>query len=192
MTNKTVPLFPLPDVILFPGQVLPLHVFEPRYRQMTHDLLDGTGELVIGTVLGDDRQQLADVAPVQKIAGLGRLEKYEPIDDGRFLIVVLGLRRVEVHPQVSDHPYPIAAIHPIADEQMPVDLDLREQLIAELRQKGFNEAIPDSTSVSQLADFVLMLTPMEIGQRYAIFSETNTDGRIQEILQASLSNDTNP
>jgi hypothetical protein len=49
------PVFPLPGVFLFPGQIMPLHVFEPRYRQMIEDSLDGPGRLVIGTVLEKDR-----------------------------------------------------------------------------------------------------------------------------------------
>ncbi|MDG2469296.1 MAG: LON peptidase substrate-binding domain-containing protein, partial [Pirellulaceae bacterium] len=98
MESRIVPLFPLPDLMLFPGQVLPLHVFEQRYRQMTRDLLDGSGELVLGTVLGEDKQSLAGVASVQPVAGLGRLEKYEKLPDGRYLLVVLGISRVWVEP----------------------------------------------------------------------------------------------
>ena len=45
--TMTVPLFPLPNVFLFPGQVLPLHIFEPRYRKMIADVLDGPGRIAV-------------------------------------------------------------------------------------------------------------------------------------------------
>ena len=50
---RVAPLFPLPNVFLFPGCVMPLHVFEPRYRQMVEDLLDGPGQVVMGTLEQD-------------------------------------------------------------------------------------------------------------------------------------------
>ena len=56
--SRILPLFPLPDLILFPGQLVPVHIFEPRYRKMAEDLLDNTGEIIIGTVLGEDQEQL--------------------------------------------------------------------------------------------------------------------------------------
>ena len=52
---RILPLFPLPDVVLFPGQIIPLHIFESRYRQMTRDLLDNTGEIILGTILEKDK-----------------------------------------------------------------------------------------------------------------------------------------
>ena len=75
---KVVPLFPLPNLFLFPGTVMPLHIFEPRYRQMIEDSLDGPGRLVIGTVLEGHQDQLADTPPVHEIAGLGEIAHQKP------------------------------------------------------------------------------------------------------------------
>ena len=95
LPSSPVPLFPLPGVFLFPHQMLPLHVFEPRYRQLVSDLLDGAGRFVIGTpaALARASGQTTDILPV---AGLGEILRHEKRPDGRFHIWVLGLVRVRI------------------------------------------------------------------------------------------------
>lgn len=184
MTKQTriVPLFPLPDVILFPGQILPLHVFEPRYRQMTHDLLDGSGEFVIGTVLGDDQQLLGDVAPTQEIAGLGRLERYEKLDDGRYMIVIVGQSRVKAKPIKSEKPYPMAEITQL-DDHSDVDRDTIAELKHILAEKQDQE-IPNAATFVQLVDILIMTTQLESAQRYDFFSEIDLNKRAKKIVDA--------
>ena len=192
MTKQTriVPLFPLADVILFPGQILPLHVFEPRYRKMTHDLLDGSGEFVIGTVLEDGQQLLGDVAPTQEIAGLGRLERYEKLDDGRYMIVIVGQSRVKAKPIKSEKPYPMAEITQL-DDHSDVDPDTIAELKHILAEKQDQE-IPNAATVVQLIDILIMTTQLEPAQRYDFFSEIDLNKRAKKIVDAykGKSNDT--
>ncbi|MDB4640803.1 LON peptidase substrate-binding domain-containing protein [Pirellulaceae bacterium] len=192
MTKPTriVPLFPLADVILFPGQILPLHVFEPRYRKMTHDLLDGSGEFVIGTVLEDGQQLLGDVAPTQEIAGLGRLERYEKLDDGRYMIVIVGQSRVKAKPIKSEKPYPMAEITQL-DDHSDVDPDTIADLKHILAEKQDQE-IPNAATVVQLIDILIMTTQLEPAQRYDFFSEIDLNKRAKKIVDAykGRSNDT--
>ncbi len=192
MTKQTriVPLFPLADVILFPGQILPLHVFEPRYRKMTHDLLDGSGEFVIGTVLEDGQQLLGDVAPTQEIAGLGRLERYEKLDDGRYMIVIVGQSRVKAKPIKSEKPYPMAEITQL-DDHSDVDPDTIADLKHILAEKQDQE-IPNAATVVQLIDILIMTTQLEPAQRYNFFSEIDLNKRAKKIVDAykGKSNDT--
>lgn len=100
-----VPLFPLPNVFLFPGCIMPLHVFEERYRQMVADLLDGPGRMVIGTVLEPDSQDLSGSPPVLPVAGLGEIGRHEQLPDGRFLIWLIGLARTRIEEVESDRLY---------------------------------------------------------------------------------------
>ncbi len=190
MTRKKIPLFPLPDTILFPGQIMPLHIFEPRYRQMTQDLLDGRGELVIGTVLGEDKNKLSGVAPVCPIGGVGQLEKYEPLDDGRFMIVLLGLKRVQIFP-IPDHPapYPVAEIEDFDDEIEHCSANelesIRDELMDALSRRGISEdTIPEQVSLEQMADLVLMAVSLDAEQRYQIYSTPSVLERIKLILDA--------
>src|SRR5437763_1241940 len=85
-----VPLFPLAGAILFPRSQLPLHIFEPRYRAMVREAIDGSGR--IGMIqphrLDDDNQ-----APLYAVGCVGDIVGIEELDDGRFNIVLLGTNR---------------------------------------------------------------------------------------------------
>lgn len=104
-------MFPLGSV-LFPSLVLPLHIFEPRYRAMIRDVLDGDREFGVcliergWEVGGDDvRLGVGTVAHVQEAAEL---------DDGRWAVVTVGTRRIRVEEWLADDPYPRAEVgdHP--------------------------------------------------------------------------------
>ena len=91
-----LPIFPLPNAVLLPGGVMPLHVFEPRYREMVRDTLDGAGLLAIARLRPGYQTDYHGRPPVHPQAGLGRIIASEETDDGRYLIVVRGLARVEL------------------------------------------------------------------------------------------------
>lgn len=93
---RIVPVFPLPNTVLFPGTSLPLHVFEPRYRAMVEDVLDGDGLIVIALRAGDGFQKLATV---------GRIRDVEPLPNGNFELRVAGLERVSLTEVPVDTPY---------------------------------------------------------------------------------------
>lgn len=99
-----VPMFPLPDYYLFPGALVPLHIFEPRYRQMITDLLDTAGRLVVGTLR--DKDAPTEYGPaVFTIGGLGEIVSHRRLEDGRYLIWLLGLERVRIEEIDSKEPY---------------------------------------------------------------------------------------
>ena len=186
--GKIVPLFPLPDIVLFPGQIQPLHIFEARYRQMVRDLLDSSGELAIGTVLGDDKARLGETAPVQEVAGLGRLEQYRALPDGRFLVIVLGVKRAVVRPLAGDHLYPVCEIDPVPLEQeVIVDPIARARYEGRLRDAledcwEEEEPPPDGMPLFQLADLLQMHLPLTAKKRYEIFSTRPLEQRIRDVL----------
>ena len=89
------PIFPLPNVVLFPGTYLPLHVFEPRYRQMTEAAL--AGDAVIGMVLlRPDTDAMAARAPIFDVGCAGRIVEHRKLEDGRFHMLLYGERRFRV------------------------------------------------------------------------------------------------
>jgi Lon protease-like protein len=98
-------VFPLPEVTLFPGALMPLHIFEPRYRAMVADALDGNALLVIAQI-PDDARRTPDGNPAfSELATVGRIVKHERLQDGRFNILVLGLARVRVTEVASENSY---------------------------------------------------------------------------------------
>jgi ATP-dependent Lon protease len=102
---ESVPLFPLPGVVLFPKTLLPLHIFEPRYRRMTEDALSGDGQLVMGCITGGSAGDENALPPVFTIAGLGEIVESERLPDGRFNIVLLGRARVRIAELPFEPPY---------------------------------------------------------------------------------------
>src|SRR3954464_5450973 len=93
--SGTARLFPLPNLVLFPHVVQGLHVFEPRYRQMTADALAGDG-LIALVQLKDGEDETAGRPAIESVACLGRIVWHEELPDGRYNLRLQGLRRARV------------------------------------------------------------------------------------------------
>ena len=89
-------LFPLPSVVLFPHAMLPLHIFEPRYRQMTADAL--AGDRRIAMVKIRDRADWGEQADpsIESTACLSKIVDYQAIDDGTYNLLLVGVSRVRI------------------------------------------------------------------------------------------------
>lgn len=97
-----VPIFPLSGVLLLPRSPLPLHIFEPRYRAMTRDALDGDGYIAMVQPSGQGGQNADPMnPPVYPVACLGRIITSEDADDGRYNIVLKGQIRLRIAQEVS-------------------------------------------------------------------------------------------
>ncbi len=110
-----VPLFPLPNVVLFPKTPLPLYIFEDRYRTMVRETLAGSGELVIGLLRGGYEPSYAAASVVHQVACLGKIETYEELEDGKYNIVVVGLYRVRIMREVQHSPYRLVEVERLED-----------------------------------------------------------------------------
>ncbi len=155
-----VPLFPLPDVYLFPGTFIPLHIFEPRYRQMVEDSLDGPGRIVIASPLEYEATSTDKRPEVHPIAGLGEIARHERLDDGRFMIWLAGLTRVHIVGEPpSERLYRKVLVRP-AFEQPPAAGDeagLRARIVeAVLRRTPDILNIPEAVPLGHLVDLLLL------------------------------------
>lgn len=99
---ETIPLFPLSDV-LFPGMMLPLHIFEPRYRIMIKRCVDG--QLPFGVVLISQGSEVGSGAEFFPVGTTARITRVQQIEDGRMLIATVGERRFRVLQTIEDEPY---------------------------------------------------------------------------------------
>src|SRR3954452_6160856 len=110
-----MPMFPLGSVLL-PGAVLPLHVFEPRYRALVADCL-AADEHEFGVVLIDRGQEVGG-GDVRRVAGtVARMIQVAQLDGGRFAVVAVGTRRIRVEQWLPDEPYPRADVGDWADDE---------------------------------------------------------------------------
>src|SRR4051812_35020912 len=120
-------MFPLGTVLL-PGQFLPLHVFEPRYRTLVHDCMKGTPEF--GVVLIERGSEVGGGDTRVDIGTIARLVEAVELPDGRFALNCAGTRRVRVERWLHDDPYPRADIEDWKDENVD-DLDAADLADAE-------------------------------------------------------------
>jgi Lon protease-like protein len=98
---EVIPIFPLPRTVLLPGEVLPLHIFEPRYRDMVQDAL--ASHRIIGMVesLPDSTTTDIGLAEVRGVGCVGFIAQYQELPDGRFLLWLLGLERFRINEEIS-------------------------------------------------------------------------------------------
>jgi Lon protease-like protein len=107
------PMFPLGTVLL-PHMVLPLHVFEPRYRQMVADVLAGDGEF--GVVLIERGSEVGGGDVRTDVGTAARVVRAEELPDGRYGLAAVGVRRIRVERWLPDDPYPRAEVVDWPDE----------------------------------------------------------------------------
>ncbi len=110
-----MPLFPLPNVVLFPQASLRLHIFEERYRALTRDILNGERFLAMGLIV--ESASPSDERPaVEPIAGVGEVVMAHELPDGRFNLVVRGHTRVRIDEELaSDRPYRLVSATVLPD-----------------------------------------------------------------------------
>ena len=112
---STIPLFPLPDVVLFPHMPLPLHVFEPRYRKMTADVM--ASHKIIGMTLLKPgwEQDYYGRPPVYPVGCAGVVEECRRLEDGRFNIRLNGVTRFRIVSEQGGEPYRLATVESLTD-----------------------------------------------------------------------------
>jgi Lon protease-like protein len=111
---------------LFPTQLLPLHVFEPRYRQMTRDLLAGDGRF--GVVLIERGNEVGGGDTRSDFGCVAQLVQAQQTPDGRFALMAIGVERLRVTRWLPDEPYPRALVQIVDDTESalsPEDLENR-------------------------------------------------------------------
>ena len=186
-SDVVVPLFPLKGVYLFPASVMPLIIFEPRYRVMVEDLLDGPGRLVMGTV-SDEDADMAGAPEVHPVAGLGEIGKHVRLPDGRYVIWLFGLARVRIQEADSDKPYRKVKCEPL--EEVPVPNEHRAELEEKLRQaildrRSDDEEIelPDRLPVEFLTDYLLQRLQLPQSTMLDLFGEPVVTKRAEVALR---------
>jgi uncharacterized protein len=120
----TLPMFPL-GTVLFPSAYLPLHVFEPRYRSMTRDCLAGDREF--GVVLIERGNEVGGGDLRTDIGTVARIIEAAELDDGRWVLATVGVRRLRVRAWLPDEPYPRADVEDWDDAPPTDGTDARYQ-----------------------------------------------------------------
>jgi len=183
-------LFPLPGAILFPRSQLPLHIFEPRYREMVKDALDGAGRIAMIQPhrLDDDNK-----APLYAVGCVGELVGVEELEDGRFNIVLLGSNRFRlIRESDDDTAYRCAEVDIEAfDDEEPEPLQMIQRAEVEREARKLGDAMGlaiDWGAVARLDDEMLVnaiaqVAPFDVGAKQALLEQPTLDGRADLLVQ---------
>jgi Lon protease-like protein len=193
---SSLPIFPLPNCVLLPGGLLPLHVFEPRYRELTRDCLAGNHLMGIarlrpGFVKG---QVIEGRPPVYDRFGVGRIICSEELPDGRFALLLRGIARVELeHEHAPDRAYRTVSARMLDDAVVdPADAaDHHRRLVmlcdrlAELLEQGgsqLRDLVRSSDSPGSCADAVAAALIMDADERQDLLETCCPLQRLQRTL----------
>ena len=191
MLPPTIPIFPLPNAVLFPNVFLPLHIFEPRYRAMVADAL--RGDRIIGMVLlhSGFEANYEGRPPVYPVGCAGVISHSEPLPDGRYNIVLRGIEKFRITGEEHSLSYRVAHIDAlpeiVPDPDRPTIRQIRkrlETLLAASAERSstdpkFPPAMPDEDLINALAQY-LQLDPIE---RQALLECDGILARSQALLE---------
>lgn len=115
---QEIPIFPLSNVVLFPGIHCPLHIFEPRYRQMTEAALESDQCIGMVTVRPDSVSDIQGDPPVFRVGCLGTIVEHQRLSDGRFNLLLLGTQRFAIADELAGPKarlFRVARVEPLAE-----------------------------------------------------------------------------
>ena len=198
-------LFPLPNLVLFPHAILPLHIFEPRYRQMTEDALASDQMVTIVQV----KPMLEDMAwtepvPIMEVGCLGRIVQHERLLDGRFNFLLLGCKRVRLAQEIpSPKLYRVAEATIIEDQEPSTEVETRRVELIDLFLQVFHQThrmdpdlsrmLNSGLSLGVLSDIIAHALDIPAALKQSLLDETRVDDRVatlrtilQEFIPSSL------
>lgn len=190
-----VPIFPLPDVVLFPGAVLPLHIFEPRYRTMVESALSTDRLICMVNVIEDKPNDALGHPAIRDIAGLGEIIDHERLPDGRYHLMLMGRCRVNLKELAFLPPFRRACASVLTSHGPEPDETERAVLQTAIqhrisrvrtRHPDFAFEYPDTLPVSQVVDLCgqYLITDGDIRQK--LLETLNVTTRIQTCIEALL------
>lgn len=188
-----LPLFPLPEVVLFPRAVLPLHVFEPRYRDLVRDARLTHGALSVVQDAPDDAGGAEGRMPrIPRVAGAGIIIEHEPLSDGRSNILVHGTARVALEELPFVGPYRRARATILEDrDELVSDADAAALIHAatsfagEVRRRDprFSFRLPEAPAPAVLADLCAFHLVIDAAARQAILEDLDPRSRVLRVLR---------
>jgi uncharacterized protein len=188
--SETMPLFPL-GTVLYPGLVLPLHIFEERYRRMVRDLLDGPEPQLFGVIaIRKGRETGVDgVSALYEIGCTARLRQITEREEGRFDLVAVGARRFRLLGLDRSHPYLRGQIDLLAEETgdeaaaalaaQAVQRTFREYLDALAEHGGARVDVPDLPDEPVLLSYVVAASMIvDLSDRQVLLAQPDAAGRL--------------
>jgi Lon protease-like protein len=179
-----MPVFPLPQVVLFPRALLPLHIFEPRYRTMLADALSTHKAMAMALLVDGER--------IESVAGAGIIVEHQTLPDGRSNILLHGQTRVRLVELPFVPPYRRARATILADVASHVAEADKTALFASAaafvadvakRNPRFSFSLPRSLEPGSVADLCAHHLVVDTRARQAILEELDVAERVRKVIR---------
>jgi Lon protease-like protein len=189
--SGTTRLFPLGGIVMFPHVVVPLHIFEPRYRQMTEHALAGDRLITIIQALSPGSKADCDQPALAAVGCLGRIIRHESLVDGRFNFLLVGKARVRIVGELE-----CSTLYRQAEVELLEDRDdqtapcaIREQLISRFEklyaaglETEMSEVLRRNRSLGALCDILAHAVSLTPAQKQHLLDEPHVPSRCQALL----------
>lgn len=192
-----LPLFPLPGVVLFPETLIPLHVFEPRYREMLKDALSAGRVIGMQTIDPDAPAAPPEPPRLLPLGCAGRIVEHEPLEDGRSNIVLRGEYRYRIEEELpAGRPYRVARVRPLPVTPLPEGpgarpgrRELRRLLAREIERLALSVGrraaakLPTSLGDEGLVNEAAARLGLSAEERYELLSMDRLDERYARVRE---------
>ena len=188
-------LFPLPNLVLFPNAIQPLHIFEPRYRQMTADALDGDGLIALAVLQPNWEKDYQGKPALYPVACLGKIVTNHRLEDGRYNLFLRGLRRVRLLRELAgDKLYRQAEVALLGDVEAPkaARTELRRRLAEALTawfptQGGIYtplaKVVASDLPLGAVVDVLSFTLPLSLEVKQRQLEEVHVERRVAQLLE---------
>ena len=185
-TKKTivVPIFPLPTTVFYPNTFLPLHIFEPRYRSMVTDSLEGGRKIGMVLLKAGWEKNYHGSPEIMTIGCVGKIERHSQLPEGKCNILLSGLHRFRIIQEVAGKTYrqaEIELLEEINNEDLTIDsLSTKNNLIKKIKQ--YIKNISGGEKVEQTLDLEKCVTLAQFVDRIAYHFDLPAS-KMQEFLE---------
>jgi Lon protease-like protein len=188
-------LFPLPNLVLFPHVAQPLHIFEPRYREMMADALADDRLLAMALLRPGWEEDYHKQPPIHPVVCLGRVMQEERLSDGRYHLLLHGLCRARILEELStDHLYRTARVDLLRDadvECATADERLRAELSAAVTpffsthppaMEQLGRLLKSGMPLGALCDIFGFALPLDLEVKQQLLEETDVEKRARRLV----------
>lgn len=190
-----VPLFPLPNVVLFPRAVLPLHIFEERYKAMTAQALDGDRLIAMALLRPGWEKNYHGRPPIEPIVCVGKIVSWEKLPDGKYNFLLQGQVRARIEQESFQDQYRVA--HLVRLEEKPaleIDLELERARMSSLFEtkamralplaRQFRELLTAAIPTPDIADLAAFNLLDEISLKQELLADPDVKHRVSRIIDS--------
>ena len=192
---SAVPIFPLPNIVLFPGAILPLHIFEERYKEMTADTLEGGRQIAMALLKPGWQQNYYQRPPIEPIVCVGTIISHERLADGKYNFLLQGRTRAKIIREHGDKTYRLAKLAAL-EEATTDEGELRSArrrlisifeagtLLATDLGRQFRQLLATPFPTAAIADLIAFKLLEDVPLKQSLLADCDVHRRVHQIVES--------